>query len=86
MSELRLPLCPICKEEVLLPFSITQYDIGAKTFGNWVCTNCGFYITTRDTRAINPKEDIETGFIFNLRTKMNRLKKDYQTSKQETSK
>ena len=56
MSEIKFPVCPICKKEVLLPFSIMQVgmDISNKVYGTWFCSNCGFFLTTRDTRAINP--------------------------------
>lgn len=80
MSESVFPLCPICKKEILVPFSATQYDIGSKTFGFWFCSWCGFYLTTRDSRAVNPEEDIETGFNIQLRGKIREMKKDYGKS------
>jgi len=63
----------------LLPFSISQHTnyASGKAYGSWICTNCGFYITTGDTRVIDPTSDIETGFIFHLRKKIRKMRKDY---------
>jgi len=78
MSEMRFPLCPICKDEVLLPFSTSQYEVGEKVFGSWVCTNCGFFITTLDTRAIDIRNDIKTGFHLPLRRGIKELREEYK--------
>jgi hypothetical protein len=80
MSELRLPDCPICKREVLLPLSISQTSeyAGGKPYGLWVCSNCGFYITTSDTRAINPVKDIQTGFNKDLCKKVEKMRLEYR--------
>ncbi|MEJ2241424.1 MAG: hypothetical protein P8Y18_04700 [Candidatus Bathyarchaeota archaeon] len=80
MSENKYPICPICKKEVLLPFSIMQVAVehpAEKTYGNWICSNCGFFLTTRDTRAINPEKDIESGFNLDLQQKVEDLRKEY---------
>lgn len=80
MSQLRLPDCPICNREVLLPLSISQQSgyASGKPYGLWICSNCGFYITTSDTRAINPDKDIKTGFNQSLREKVEKLRKEYK--------
>jgi len=83
MSESSYPLCPICKKEILVPFSSTQFELGSKTFGCWFCSWCGFYLTTRDNRAINPEQDIETGFNIQLRRKIREMKKNHIKSKSE---
>ena len=80
LTELSFPVCPICKREVLLPFSTMQFGVKSvsdKTFGSWVCSNCGFYLSTKDNKASNPDQDIETGFNKNLRKKIEELRKQY---------
>ncbi len=59
------PKCPVCREEVLLPFSVSQEET-TKDYAHWVCTNCGFCIGTGDTRGVNPKDDIQTEALQNL--------------------
>ena len=78
MSETRHPVCPICKKEVLLPFSIIHYE-ASKTFGNWFCSNCGFCISTDDSRCYEPKEDIKVSLIPELATRIRELKRIYET-------
>ena len=85
MSETRHPVCPICKKEVLLPFSISQYEVRGKHFGSWVCTNCGFYITTGDKRAMDPISDFETGINPFLRKEIKKIKKEYLKGSSEKS-
>lgn len=80
MTENNFPTCPICKREILLPFSIMQFGastISDKTYGSWVCSNYGFFISTRDTRGINPEKDVEAGFNESLRKKIEDLRKSY---------
>lgn len=74
MTELKCPVCPICEDVVLLPFSISQRVVGTKIFGSWICTRCGFFISTDDSRGCNPT----TGFFHELRKKIQELKKIYQ--------
>ena len=77
MSEMKLPLCPICKREVLLPLSIyVTPGSWEKVFGNWVCTNCGFYITTAKKPGAHP-DDINADFNIPLRTRIEYLRKEY---------
>ena len=80
MSEIKFPVCPICKKEVLLPFSITTVGgtLSEKIYGTWFCSNCGFFLTTRDTRANNPERDIEAGFNHGLRAEIQRMRNEYQ--------
>jgi C4-type Zn-finger protein len=77
VSEMRLPLCPICKREVLLPMStwIFKYE-KEKVYGNWICTNCGFYITTGKNTGTEP-EDITADFHIPLRSRIEYLRKEY---------
>jgi hypothetical protein len=79
MSESKYPVCPICKQEVLLPFSISQISDHStgKVYGSWICSNCGFYLNTRDTRAIDPESDFETGFNVYVRKKVEELREKY---------
>ena len=77
MVENSFPKCPICKEEVLLPFSVSQLET-TKTFAHWVCTNCGFCIGTADSRGCNPDKDVEAGFLSQLIKKMDELKEIYR--------
>ena len=75
MTDLKYPICPICKREVLLPFStihVGAENIQAKQYGTWVCSNCGFFLSTKDHKAINPGKALEAGFSTKLR-QMNRL-------------
>ena len=86
MTDLKFPICPICKQEVLLPFSIIQANarnLSGKTFGNWVCSNCGFFLSTEDNRGINPKEDIQAGFSENLVEKVEKLRKQFYEKQSE---
>ena len=73
MSELRFPVCPICNEAVLLPFSISE-----RAFEHWICTNCGFCITLGGTVGYKAEKDIDVKFLPNLITKINSLKQIYQ--------
>jgi hypothetical protein len=80
MVDLNFPICPICKREVLLPFSIMQVwakNIQAKQYGTWICSNCGFFLSTKDERAVNPDKDVEAGFSTKLRKKVEELRKNY---------
>ncbi len=82
MSEMRLPVCPICKREILLPLSTWRVSAGSawgneKIFGNWICTNCGFYITTGENAGTNP-EDINADFNMPLRTRIEYLREEYK--------
>jgi hypothetical protein len=72
-----LPICLICKKETLLPLSASEYELGGKTFGSWICSKCGFYLTTGDTRGVNPEIDIKIGFSFDLRRKISKMKEEY---------
>jgi hypothetical protein len=81
MKASEYPVCPICKQEVLLPFSISQYELRGKIFGNWICSNCGFYLTTGDSRAEVPESDIKAGFHTLLRKKVEELRKEYYDKK-----
>ena len=78
MSEMKLPLCPICKREILLPLSI-YVTPGAweKVFGNWICTNCGFSITTAKKSGAHT-DNIITDFNMALRTRIEDLRKEYK--------
>ena len=78
MTHTHTVLCPICEKEVLLPFSISQYEFKGKTFGSWICTNCGFCISTGDSRGCNPNTDVKSRFIHKLRTRVQGLKKIYE--------
>jgi hypothetical protein len=42
MSEIRLPVSPICEREVLLPFPISQVSdyASGKPYGMWICEGC----------------------------------------------
>jgi len=80
MTDLKYPICPICKREVLLPFSTMQVgveSIQAKQYGIWACSNCGFFLSTKDNRAINPDKDIEAGFSTKLRKEVEELRRQY---------
>ena len=80
MVESKFPICPIWKREVLLPFSIMQVGaptIAAKVYGTWICSNCGFFLSTKDNRAVNPDKDIEAGFSIQLSKKIEKLRKQY---------
>jgi hypothetical protein len=80
MSKIEHPDCPICKKEVLLPFSICaneRNELKEKTYGSWVCTNCGFCISTGDSKASNPKQDITAVFLDELAIKIEELRKVY---------
>ena len=81
MSEIRLPFCPICSQEILLPFSSDHVSASGKTFSCWFCSNCGFYLTTVDSKAVNPEKDIKTGFNLELRKKIREMKETYQKTK-----
>jgi len=85
MTDLKFPVCPICKQEVLLPFSIVQVagTISEKTFGNWICSNCGFFLSTKGNRANNPELDIKAGFSKNLIKKVEELRKKYYEKQSE---
>ena len=68
-------------QRIILRWTFQYYAqdvIPAKTYGIWICSNCGFFLTTRDTRAINTKKDIETGFNFGLRREIRQMREDYQ--------
>ncbi|WGM89281.1 MAG: hypothetical protein IAX21_07145 [Candidatus Bathyarchaeota archaeon] len=80
MSVTEYAICPICKKEVLLPFSICANEcneIKEKTYGSWVCTNCGFCISTGDSKASNPKHDITAVFLNEFAIKIEELRKVY---------
>lgn len=80
MTDLKFPICPICKREVLLPFSIMQvgeHNTCVKQYGTWACSNCGFFLSTIDNSAVNPDKDIEAGFSITLRKKVEELRKQY---------
>lgn len=78
MSEMRLPVCPICKREVLLPLSTWVLRYGReKVIGKWICTNCGFYITTGKSAGTD-LEDITTDFHIPLRTRIEYLRREYK--------
>jgi len=79
LSEFKKPVCPICKQEVLLPFSIMQVggNRPEKTYGTWICSNCGFFLSTRDTQGINPESDVEAGFSDYLQKKVEDLRQEY---------
>ena len=86
MSQSKYPVCPICKQEVLLHFSGSQYELISKTFGSWICSNCGFYLTSGDSRAIDPESDIKAGFNLSLIKMVEELRREYynqKTSKKE---
>jgi hypothetical protein len=80
LTDLKFPICPICKREVLLPFSIMQvgeHNTCVKQYGTWACSNCGFFLSTIDNSAVNPDKDIEAGFSITLRKKVEELRKQY---------
>ncbi|MEJ2495444.1 MAG: hypothetical protein P8Y79_14075 [Ignavibacteriaceae bacterium] len=80
MTDLTFPICPICKREVLLPFSTMQvgeHNTYAKQYGTWACSNCGFFLSTIDKSAVNPDIDIEAGFSIKLRKKVEELRKQH---------
>lgn len=77
MVENSFPKCPICKEEVLLPFSVSQ-DMSTKVYAHWVCTNCGFCIGTGDTRGCNPDNDIILSFLQELVEEVKSAREHYQ--------
>jgi transcription elongation factor Elf1 len=78
MSEFRLPLCPICKHENLLPLSTWVLKISLKNvIGTWICTNCGFYVTAGKNSVTDP-EDIIADFNMPLRARIEYLRKEYQ--------
>jgi hypothetical protein len=81
MSEKIFPYCPICNREVLLPFSSDHVSAGGKAFSCWFCSNCGFYLTTVDNKAVNPKKDIKAGFNIELRQKILEMKDQYKKTK-----
>jgi len=78
MTDIKYPTCPICKREALLPFS-TMHDgeknIHSKQYGTWACSNCGFFLSTKDNKADNPEKDIDAGFSIKLRKKVEELRK-----------
>lgn len=78
MRQVRLPVCPVCKEEILLPFSVSGGMESAMTFAHWICTNCGFCIGTDNTRGIHPEEDLHAGFLYKLTARMKELKESFQ--------
>ena len=80
MTDLKYPICPICKREVLLPFStihVGATNIQAKQYGTWACSNCGFFLSTKDNKAINPDKALEAGFSTKLRQEVEELRKQY---------
>ena len=80
MTDLKVPLCPICKREVLLPFSTMHQgpkNLQSKEYGTWACSNCGFFLSTKNKRAVNPDKDIEAGFSIKLRKKVEELRNQY---------
>jgi len=80
LTDLTFPICPICKREVLLPFSTMQvgeHNTYAKQYGTWACSNCGFFLSTIDNSAVNPDKDIEAGFSIKLRKKVEELRKQH---------
>jgi len=78
MSEMRLPICPICKREILLPLSTWVLKYGKENVvGNWICTNCGFYITTGKNSGTDP-EEIIADFNVPLRARIEYLRKEYK--------
>lgn len=81
MIENNCPSCPVCKNEVLLPFSIFENEMKTKTFGSWVCTNCGFCISTHNSKGSNPKEDITVYFIDELKIKIEELRRKHQNKR-----
>jgi len=78
----KYPVCPICKKEVLIPLSISLMDT-QKQYGSWICTNCGFCISTQDTRGYNPNNDIEVSIIPKIAAKTRELKRIYETQYQK---
>ena len=81
MVENSFPKCPICEEEVLLPFSVSQ-DMSTKVYAHWVCTNCGFCIGTGDTRGCNPMHDIRGEILQELVDSIDEEKFRYQMQKE----
>lgn len=81
MSGIGFPLCPICNQEALLPFSSDHVSAGGKTFSCWFCPNCGFYLTTVNKGDVDPERDIKTGISLELKDKIHAMKKSYQTTK-----
>jgi len=77
MVENSFPKCPICKEEVLLPFSVSQ-DMSTKVYAHWVCTNCGFCIGTGNTKGYNPNYDITFEFLQELAEEVRSAREHYQ--------
>jgi hypothetical protein len=80
MVESNVPSCPVCKVEVLLPFSASQEE-NTKDYAHWVCTNCGFCIGTGDTKGTNPKDDIKTEILQNLVKEIERKRLQHRTQK-----
>ena len=81
MTGIHFPLCPICDQATMLPFSSDHVSAGGKAFSCWFCSNCGFYLSTIDNKAINPEKDIKTGFNLELRQKINDMKEQYKKTK-----
>ena len=77
MVENSFPKCPICKEEVLLPFSVSK-DMSTKVYAHWVCTNCGFCIGTGDTRGYNTPKDILVGIFPEIVKRIEKIREEYQ--------
>ena len=78
MSETGLPLCPICKHQNLLPLSTWVHRLLKQNpIGIWICTNCGFYITTGNNAGTNP-EDIIADLNAPLRARIQYLRKNYK--------
>ena len=72
-----LPICPICKKELMIPFSASQYEAGAKIFGTWICSKCGFYMTTGDTRGVDPESDIKIGINSDLKIRISEMREKH---------
>ena len=86
MADINFPKCPVCKKEVLLPFSIMQIAgvrLAEKTYGTWICSNCGFFLSTGDTRGINSKKDVKAGFSVDLQKQVEDLRKKHYRKMQE---
>jgi hypothetical protein len=79
MSQFKHPICPICKQEILLPFSLSQSPdwTTIKAYGSWICSNCGFYLTATDSKNVDQKHAIEAGFSVYLKKKVEDLRGEY---------
>ena len=82
MTEIRFPLCPVCNQETMLPFSSDHVSAGGKTFSCWFCPNCGFYLTTVNRGDVNPEKDIKAGINLELKKKIHAMKEYYQKTKE----